>query len=145
MKVILSGEVKEVKDGYARNFLLPRNLAKIATPENLKILSQQKADRERQKKELVEELKKAAIRLKEITLDFSLKVGESGQVFGSLNASEIKKALEDLGFQNFELILEKPIKELGEHSVEINLGKPFGDAQGERIKAKIKIRVHSQS
>lgn len=138
MKVILKNfEIKDVKNGYARNFLLPKNLAKIATTENLKILSRQKADRERQEKELIEELRKAAIRLKEITLDFSLKAGESGRVFGSINASEIKKALEDLGYQNFELILEKPIKELGEHSVEISLGKG--------IKAKIKIRVHSQS
>lgn len=137
MKIILKNfEVKEVKDGYARNFLLPKNLAKIATAENLKTISRQKADRERQEKESLETLKKIAEQLKNLKLDFPLKVGENGQVFGSLNASEIKKALEDLGYQNFELILEKPIKELGEHSVEINFRKG--------IKTKIKIRVHSQ-
>lgn len=142
MKVILSGEVKEIKDGYARNFLLPKNLAKIATTDNLKILSRQKADRERQEKESLETLKKTAEQLKNLKLDFTLKVGPP--IFGSISASEIKKALKDLGYRNFELILEKPIKELGEHSVEINLGKPFGGAQGEGIKVKIKIRVHSQ-
>jgi len=146
MKVILSEdikglgkkfEVKEVKNGYARNFLIPENLAAAATENNLKILSQQKAAQERQEKELIEKLKKTADQLKELVLDFPLKAGETGRVFGSVSALEIKKALENSGYQNFEVLLEKPIKELGEHQVEINLG--------EGIRVKVKIRVHSQS
>jgi len=146
MKIILSDdikglgkkfEVKEVKSGYARNFLIPKNLAAAATGNNLKILSQQKAAQERQEKELIEKFKKTAEQLKDLVLDFPLKAGETGQVFGSVSALEIKKALENLGYQNFEVLLEKPIKELGEHQVEINLG--------EGIRAKIKIKVHSQS
>lgn len=145
MKVILSEdikrlgkkfEVKEVKSGYARNFLIPKNLAVAATETSLRIISQQKAIWERQEKELIKQFKETANKLKDLVLDFPLKVGESGQVFGSVSASEIKKALENLGYQNFELVLEKPIKELGEYSVEVDLG------QG--IKTKIKIKVHSQ-
>jgi len=136
MKVILSGEIKEVKNGYARNFLLPRKLAKIATSKNLQIFNQQKIEAEKQEKELIEKLKETAARLKDINLDFLLKIGDDGQFFGSVSVSEIKKALEDLDYQNLEIILERPIKELGEYPIEINLGKG--------IKTKIKITVHSQ-
>ena len=146
-------EAKEVKDGYARNFLIPKNLAAAATENNLKILSQQKAAQEHQEKELIEKFKKTAEQLKDLVLDFPLKVGESGQVFGSVSASDIEKTLLDLNIlknlasaeKKLEILLEKPIKEMGEHQVEINLGKPFDDARGKGISAKIKIRVHSQS
>jgi large subunit ribosomal protein L9 len=129
-------DVKNVANGYAKNFLIPKNLAQPATEANLKILFRQKAEQKRQEKELIEKFKKTANQLKDLVLDFSLKVGENGQVFGSVSASEIKKALKNLGYQNFELLLEKPIKELGEYLVEIDLGKG--------IKSKIKIEVHSQ-
>ncbi|MFA5084290.1 MAG: 50S ribosomal L9 C-terminal domain-containing protein, partial [Candidatus Paceibacterota bacterium] len=87
---------------------------------------------------------KIAGELKSAVLDFSLKVGESGQAFGSVNAAEIIKALNGLDIfkkyseeiKNFEVTLEKPIKELGERLVEINLGKG--------IKSKIKVIVRSQ-
>ena len=126
-------EIKEVKSGYANNFLLPRNLVKVATETNLKILTRQKAALELQDKELIEQLKKIANQLKDVILDFSLKTGENEQVFGSVSALEIKKALEALDYKNFEIFLEKPIKELGERLVEIDLGKG--------IKSKIKIKV----
>jgi len=144
-------EAKEVKDGYAKNFLIPKNLAKAATAANLKAIAQQKTIWERQEKELIDNLKKITTQLEGVILDFSLKVGQSAQsgdsmsVFGSVSASEIEKALKGLDiFQKFskeikkvEVLLEKPIKELGEHFVEIDLGKG--------IKPKIKIKVHSQS
>jgi large subunit ribosomal protein L9 len=136
MKVIISEEVKDVKNGYARNFLLPKNLAKIATAENLKILSRKKVERERQEKELLETLKKTAKQLSNLSLDFSLKTGDKGEVFGSISASEIKKTLEKLGYRDFELILEKPLKELGEHLIVVDFGRG--------IKVEIKIKVHSQ-
>ena len=129
-------EVKEVKNGYAKNFLISRNLAKAATEANLKILAKEKATWELQEKKLIEQFQKIADQFKDIALDFPLKTGEDGQVFGSVSALEIKKALENLGHKNFEVLLEKPIKELGERLVEIDLGK--------KIKASIKIRAHSQ-
>lgn len=153
MKVILSEdikglgkkfEVKEVKDGYAKNFLIPKNLVKPANEANLEIIARQKAVWEQKEKEILEHLEKIAGELKSAVLDFSLKVGESGQAFGSVNAAEIIKALNGLDIfkkyseeiKNFEVMLEKPIKELGERLVEINLGKG--------IKSKIKVIVRSQ-
>jgi len=136
-------EVKEVKNGYAKNFLISRNLAKAATGTNLKILAREKAAWEVQEKKLIEQFQKIANQFKDIVLDFPLKTGlpagqagEKVPIFGSVSALEIKKALENLGHKNFEVLLEKPIKELGERLVEIDLGK--------KIKASIKIRVHSQ-
>ena len=143
-------DVKEIKDGYAKNFLIPRNLAKAANEANLKALAQQKAEWEQKEKETIESLKKIGSQLKDIVLDFSLKTGlpaqagGTGKAFGSITASKIIKALKDLDIlknyseetKNFEVALEKPIKELGDHLVEINLGKG--------IKSKIKIRALSQ-
>ena len=166
MKVIISEdtkglgkkfEIKEVKDGYAKNFLIPKKLVKAATEVNLKDLARQKSIWETKEKEIIEHLKKIATQLEDVALDFSLKVGlpagrhglpaqagEKVTVFGSITALEIEKALKDLGiFQKFskeikkvEVLLEKPIKELGDYFVEIDLGKG--------IKPKIKIKVHSQ-
>ncbi|MFA5084452.1 MAG: 50S ribosomal protein L9, partial [Candidatus Paceibacterota bacterium] len=105
MKVILSEdikglgkkfEVKEVKDGYAKNFLIPKNLVKPANEANLEIIARQKAVWEQKEKEILEHLEKIAGELKSAVLDFSLKVGESGQAFGSVNAAEIIKALNGL-------------------------------------------------
>lgn len=137
-------EVKEAKAGYVKNFLIPRNLAKAATETNLNILAREKAAWEIQDKKLLEQFQKIASQFKDIVLDFPLKAGlpagqageKKASVFGSVSALEIKKALENLGHKNFEVLLEKPIKELGERLVEIDLGK--------KIKASIKIRVHSQ-
>lgn len=137
-------DIKEVKDGYAKNFLIPNNLAKAATPANLKDLTRQKSAWEAKEKEIIAHLQRIANQLEGIALDFSLKVGENGQVFGSVTTSEIEKALKNLGiFQKFskeikkiEILLEKPIKELGDYSIEIDLGKG--------IKPKIKVEVHSQ-
>lgn len=137
-------EVKEVKNGYAKNFLIPNNLAKAATGTNLKELNRRKSVWETKEKEIIEHLRRIANQLEGIALDFSLKVGENGQTFGSVTALEIEKALENLGiFQKFfqeikkiEVLLEKPIKELGEYLIQIDLGKG--------IKSKIKVKVHSQ-
>ncbi len=159
MKIILSEDikglgkkfdVKEVKDGYAKNFLIPGKLAKAANESNLKIIAQQKTIWENKEKEILGHFEKIADQLKSAVLDFPMKVGLPAQVgekvsiFGSVSAAEIIKALKDLDIlkkyseeiKNFEVMLEKPIKELGEHLVEINLGKG--------IKSKIKIKVHSQ-
>lgn len=137
-------EIKEVKGGYAKNFLIPKKMAKAATETNLKDLVRQKSVWEIKEKEILGHLERIANQLEGIALDFSLKVGDNGQAFGSVTASEIEKALEDLGiFQKFskeikkiEVLLDKPIKELGEHLVQIDLGKG--------IKSKIKVKVRSQ-
>ncbi len=114
-------EIKEVRDGYARNFLIPKGLAKKAEKEALLWLETQK-EAEAQKAE--EELKKAqglasAIDGQEVIIP--VKIGEEGQLFESITFQKIFEKLKELGFEikKIQLDLEEPIKELGEFPVKI--------------------------
>ena len=106
MKVILRkrienlgniGDVIEVKDGYARNFLLPKGLALETTPKNLKVLEYEKKMRERAKKKEKEEAIALAEKLKEISCTVRVKAGEDDRIFGSVTPLDIKKALDSQG------------------------------------------------
>ncbi|MBI2591589.1 MAG: 50S ribosomal protein L9 [Candidatus Brennerbacteria bacterium] len=129
-------DVKELKEGYARNFLLPKGLIKIASDQALNELAKQKAVWEEKEKALIEQLKKSAEEIKKIKLEFSAKTGDKKELFGSISENEIKKALLEKGFSGVEIEIEKTIKSLGEHPVKINFGKG--------IEAEIKINVRSQ-
>ncbi len=114
-------EIKEVKDGYARNFLIPKGLAKKAEKEALLWLETQK-EAEIQKAE--EELKKtqglaSAIDGQEVIIP--VKIGEEGQLFESITSQKIFEKLKELGFEikKIQLELKEPIKELGEFPVKI--------------------------
>ncbi len=128
-------EIKTVKDGYARNYLFPRRLAELATPENLKRLSQQIKIYQQRKQEQISRLKQLAEKIEQIVLEFPVRVGESGKIFGSINQKMIEKQLTERDFKEFKVNLESPIKKLGEYQVEVDLG------QG--VKAKLKIKVRS--
>ena len=114
-------DVKEVKDGYARNFLFAKNLAKAATPEALKWLETQK---EIEAKKSEEDLKKiqdlaSAVDGQEVLLP--VKVGDEGQLFESITASKISEKLKEMGFEvkKNKIELVEPIKEMGEFSIKI--------------------------
>lgn len=126
-------DVKELKDGYVRNFLLPKKLAEIATPTVLKKLNREKVILDKKHNELVQKLEKEAEKIEKLNLEFKLKVGEQGEVFGSVTRKDIELALADNGFPNFKVSLEKSIKSLGEQEVEINLG--------ESVKTQIKVLI----
>ncbi len=116
-------EVKEVKDGYARNFLIPQNLAKPATKQNAKWLESQK---EAMEKEVEEDLKISqalASAIDDTEVNISVKVGDEGQLFESINSTKISEELLKMGFnvKKSQIQLEKPIKELGEFPIKINL------------------------
>ncbi|MGD0576829.1 MAG: 50S ribosomal protein L9 [Candidatus Staskawiczbacteria bacterium] len=116
-------EVKDVKDGYARNLLLPEKLAKAATRQALKWLAGQKEIIE---KEAEEDLKKAQVlasQLDGLELNITVKVGDEGQLFESINSQKIVERLKEMGFEvkKSQVKLENPIKELGEFPVNINL------------------------
>lgn len=128
-------EIKEVKEGYGKNFLIPRGLACLATAANLKNLTQQKISEEKRQQKTKEILEQKAIALKKICLEFTLKIGEKQQVFGSVTASEIEEKLNELGFADVKVLLEKPIKELGDFTAPIDLGN------GVKNEIKIKIRL----
>lgn len=131
-------ELKEVKDGYARNFLLPKNLAKAATKQALKWLSDQKEVIE---KEAEEDLKKAqglASGLDGAEVNITVKVGDEGQMFESINNQKIAEKLKEMGFdvKKSQVTLENPIKELGEFSASINLAH--------NLEADIKVIVSAE-
>lgn len=116
-------EIKEVKDGHARNFLIAQNLAKKADRQALKWLESQK---EVIAKEIEEDLKKTqamASALDGIEIPFAVKVGEAGQLFESINNVKLVEKLKEMGFEvkKSQINLEHPIKELGEFGVKINL------------------------
>lgn len=132
MKVILKEDVKDlghmgemlnVKDGYARNFLLPRGLALEANPRNLKAL-------EHEKKKILEMVKKAksgadelAARIAATAITIKAKAGEEDKLFGSVTAMDLAEALkkEGLDVDRKKIILEEPIKRLGSYSVGVKI------------------------
>jgi large subunit ribosomal protein L9 len=132
MKVILTeeirgvgtrGDVVNVKDGYARNYLLPKNLAREATPGNLKSVEQERkkwALLAQQEKVTAE---KAAASVQGIKVTVQKRVGENGQLFGSVTANEIADALEAKGIDvdKRRIELAHAIKSLGVHDVDVRL------------------------
>ena len=132
MKVILKEDVKNlgrmgdtvnVKTGYARNFLFPKSLAMEASEQNLKqveSLKKQLALREIKQKE---DAVAVAERLNAMALTFKAKAGEEGKLFGSVTAMDIEEAAKAHGvtLDRRKIVLDEPIKRLGEYSVQVKL------------------------
>ena len=145
MKVILledvksvgkKGEVVTVKDGYAKNFILKKNLGVEATSKNLNDLKLQKAHEEKVAKEVFEEAKafKEELETKEITV--GLKVGENGRTFGSVSTKELAEAVKSqLGYDidKKKMQLSSQIKELGVVRVPIRLHP--------KVTAELKVNI----
>lgn len=114
-------EVKNVADGYAKNLLLPRNLARVATKEALKWLDVQLEMKKSEDEAKLKEVQAIVNKMDGLELFFKVKVGEKGQLFESLNAQKIKDKLAEEGFNvsKNQIDLPEPIKELGEFSVKI--------------------------
>ena len=117
------GDVVKVKNGYARNYLLPHNLAYEATPGNLKRI-QQERDRleaaENQRRGAAQDI---ATKIEQVSLTFSARVGEEGKLFGSVTAADIAQQLEQQGFhiEKRQIDLHEPIKSLGVYRVPVRL------------------------
>jgi large subunit ribosomal protein L9 len=119
-------EVKEVSDGYARNFLFPNKFAEAATDMAMKRLDAMKAEHEKEDAELTKRLHEIKKKINDMRLQFPVKTGKDGSVFGSVNKEAVLKALRDHGVVTKEHIgvtLEHPIKELGLFTVPIDLKK----------------------
>jgi len=117
------GEVVKVKDGYARNYLLPKGLAYPATDANKKRIA---FEGERLAKQRAGEKSAAeaeAAKLAEVQLSFAMKVGEEDKLYGSVTASDIQRKLEELGMHvdKRKIDLDEPIRELGEFKVGIKI------------------------
>lgn len=133
MKVILQQDVKgigkagqmvQVSDGHARNLLIPKGLAKEATPVNLRELERNKAAYEARRAVDQESARELASKLSNLTVTIVTKGGEAGRLFGSVTAKDISDALmEQHGIEadKRKIVLNNPIKQTGEHMVEIKL------------------------
>jgi len=132
MEVILSediqalgklGEVVKVKDGYARYFLLPRKLAYAATPSNLKRIEQQEKKNKAQHEQAKKEAEELAKKLNKASCTLSVEVNDLDKLYGAVAEADIAKALEVEGFtvDKKDIVIEKPIEELGIFEIVINL------------------------
>ena len=133
MKVILKENIKSigkkdeivnVSDGYARNFLFVKNLAVEATPGNLAKLQTKKDSAAFKKDQEKQEAEKVSEKLSKITLDFKVKAGENGKIFGGISSKEIAEKLESeyqIKVDKKKIDLKEPIKILGVKRVDIKL------------------------
>jgi large subunit ribosomal protein L9 len=132
MKVILledidtigkMGDTVSVKNGYARNYLIPRNLALPATARNLKAHEHQLRDIERKVSKIVSEAQSLADKIAGVSLTFNRKTGEKGRLFGSVTNMDIADALKEKGLtiDRKDIVLPEPIKSLGEFDVQVKL------------------------
>ncbi|MEI3129450.1 MAG: 50S ribosomal protein L9 [Oscillospiraceae bacterium] len=134
MKVILQQDVKgkgkkgqmiEVSDGYARNYMLPRKIAVEATPDNINTMRMNdKALLERQTKERAEAVR-IMNEMKEVTLTLRVKGGGAGRLFGSVTTQEISEALKEqmnIDVDKRKIVLDEAIKNVGTYTVKCKLG-----------------------
>jgi large subunit ribosomal protein L9 len=133
MKVILledvkalgkKGEIVNVNDGYARNFILPKKLGVEANGKNLNDLKLQKANEEKVAQQLLDDAKELAKKIEAGKVELSIKVGEGGRAFGSVSSKEIAIAVkEQMGYDidKKKIQLKDAIKTLGSHGVPVKL------------------------
>lgn len=115
-------EIKEVKAGYARNFLIPQGLARPVTKEVLKWLEVQKEIGAKKTEEELKNIQDFVSKVDGLELSFPVKVGEKGELFESITTQKISEKLKTLGFEikKTQIDLKEPIKELGEFPVKIH-------------------------
>lgn len=135
MKVILledvkslgkKGEIVDVSDGYARNFILPKKKGVEANAANLNNLKLQKANDEKVAQENLEAAKALASKIEEGAVTIKIKVGEGGKLFGAIATKEIAAACKDqkgIEVDKKKIVLDDPIKEIGTHNVKVKLHK----------------------
>ena len=134
MKVILQQDVKgqgkkgqmvEVSEGYARNYLLPRKLAVLATPDAINTMNLKEKARKAEEQRQREEALATAEKLKNCTVKLTAKAGSGGRLFGAVTTKEISEGLKtqfDIDIPKQKLVLDEPIKAFGSYQVKAKLG-----------------------
>jgi large subunit ribosomal protein L9 len=117
------GEVVRVRDGYARNYLLPRGLVLVANKKNLKTFEHQKKIVADQKQKILRQAQTVSNQLATVAVVIPMKVGEEGRLFGSVTTMQIEKALKTKGVnaERRKIHLNEPIKTVGDYEVPIRL------------------------
>jgi len=134
--VAKAGQLKEVANGYARNFLLPKKLAVVATAAEMKKLESYKQAESQRQERSDSEFTELANEIEKLTLNLQLKVGVNNRVYGSITAAHIADELAKLTGHEIDkkkVELEDPIKKLGDYEVSIHFAKD--------IIAKVKVNV----
>jgi len=120
------GDIVKVKDGYARNYLIPSGIALPATKSNVaRVKNELQSLRKKAERQLAK-FKEMAEKLNTTRITIEHEAGEEGKLFGSVTTSQIEKALHEAGFEDIEkrqIVLEKPIRETGTYEVRIHLFK----------------------
>jgi len=129
------GDIKEVADGYAENFLIKNGYAVKSNQKNLNALKQEQKKQEKEQKRLKEDALARKERLEKVTLEFKVKTGQGDKVFGSISIKQVKDALLSQGEKIEKSMIEMniPISSLGFHYVNINLYP--------QVVAKVKVHV----
>jgi len=133
------GELVEVKPGYGRNFLIPRGLAVLANPKNIREVEHQKSVAAAKAAKLKASAEAVARRLSETPLSFKRKVGEQDKLYGSVTAMDLAEALAGRGVQidRRAIDLPEPLKTLGDFEVGVKL---HSDVVG-----KVKVKVEAEA
>lgn len=133
------GDVKEVAGGYARNYLLPRKLVMPATRGNLKVLEQQREKIAVKQEQHRAEARSLADRLAGIALDFPVRVGEQGRLYGSITAQDIAERLRDQGIEIDRRVIElrEPLRTLGAFDVPVRVAHA--------VTAHLKVTLRDQN
>jgi len=148
MKVILTkdldnlgraGALVDVKPGYGRNYLLPRNLAVLATAKNIRQLEHQKAGILARASKEKQNMTAMAQKLSAIEVKFTRRVGEQNKLFGSVTSKDVHEQLAAQGYQieRRQVHLPDPLKDLGTHEVEVKLHA--------EVTAKVKVTVEAEA
>lgn len=129
------GDIREIKDGYGRNYLIPKGWAALATEENLRKIEKIKKEKEKEEEKKRRELLNIKAKLEKLSLTILVEAKDDYEIYGSVNKATIIKALKNEGIelspQNIELT--SPIKKLGVYNVKVSLGY--------HIKGELKVWV----
>ena len=144
MKVVLrkdypslgkSGEIKNVKDGYAQNFLIPKMVAYPATESYLKIFENEKISNEKRSERIKKESEDLKVKIEGLSLNISVKTGEEDRLFGSVTAQDIIEKMKENGINlsKKQLVLEENIKKLGIYHIPVKIAPD--------IEAQVKVWI----
>ena len=122
------GDIVSVKNGYARNFLLPQGKALRATDNNMKLFEERRAELEARNLERRQEAQSVAEKMEGTTIVLVRQAGETGQLYGSVNARDVMQGLDEAGYkiERRQVALDRPIKTLGIHEIRVMLHPEVG-------------------
>ncbi|OZB93701.1 50S ribosomal protein L9 [Paenibacillus sp. XY044] len=129
------GDIKDISEGYATNFLIPRGLARVATDGNMKTLENQNAAEQKRKQQEKEEAQVLGKKLEEMAVQLKAKAGEGGRLFGAITSKQIADALSQQGIKidKRKIELDEPIRTLGVTQMTVKLHSD--------VKATLKVQV----